>query len=84
MLRELQLNLQLTPVYNYDNKTDQYTTYFEEFPNAIAVGENEQEAELRLAHLVEKMWVEEADDVRNFFLERYSDKIKAGSKIKIA
>lgn len=84
MRRELQLNLELTPVYHFDSKTSQFVTYYEEFPNAIAVGENEQDAELRLAALVEKMWKEEPQDVKKFFLEKYEDKIQSGSKIKIA
>lgn len=84
MRRELQLNLLLTPVYRYDNKTDQHVTYYEEFPNAIAVGENEKDAETRLAHLVEKMWMEKPEDVRKFFIENYGEKMKAGSKIRIA
>lgn len=84
MRRELQLNLQLTPVFEYDSKTNQFVTYYEEFPNAIAIGENEEDAAVRLAHLVEKMWREEPEGVKKFFLEKYEDKIKAGSKIRIA
>ena len=86
MARQIQLNLQLTPVYRFDSKTDQYTTYYEEFPNAIAVGETEEDAEIRLVHLVETMWKERHDDLRHTLLTKYtnSPQSKIRGEIKIA
>ncbi len=86
MARHIQLNLQLNPVYRFDSKTDQYTTYYEEFPNAIAVGETEEEAEIRLIHLVETMWKERPDDLRQTLLTKYanSNEGKYSGDIKIA
>lgn len=58
MSRQMQLNISLTPISEHDMKTDSYVIYYKEFPNAIAVGHTEEEAELNLIPLVELMWKE--------------------------
>ncbi len=70
-LTQLLLNISLTPVVEYDNKTDQYTTYFKEFPQAIAVGETEDDAETRLSHLVEHIWKERSEELKHTLLINY-------------
>lgn len=86
MSRTIQLNLALTPVFNYDSKTDQFTVYYEEFSEAIAVGETEEEAEKRLIKLVEVMWADRPAELNNKLLSVYanSEKIKKSSKLFIA
>lgn len=84
MAREIQLNLGLTPVFEFDGKTDQYVSYFKEFPNAMAVGKSEDDAENRLIHLVEAMWRDKPDDLRKALINIYADNAAARSNIKIA
>lgn len=63
-LRQLNLNINLTPILEFDAKTDQYFVFYKEFPQAIAIGSTEDDAETRLAHLVENMWKEEDADLK--------------------
>jgi predicted RNase H-like HicB family nuclease len=83
MSRKLQLSIALTPVVHYDNKTDQYVTYFEEFPQAIAVGESEEDADNRLIHLVEVMWKERKEELENTLLTKYINKSHRNSESKL-
>lgn len=53
MTRQVQLNITLTPIITKDNKTGNYIIYYSEFPNAIASGSTEDEAEINLGYLVE-------------------------------
>lgn len=62
--QQLNLNIALTPILEHDVFTDQFYIYYKEFPQAIAVGETEQDAEIRLAHLVENMWKEQDEDLK--------------------
>lgn len=61
--RQIVLNIGLTPILEYDGKNDQYFTYYKEFPQAIAIGDTEADAENRLIHLVENMWSERKDEL---------------------
>ena len=63
MQRQIQLNISLTPVRHYDETTDQHVTYYEEFPQAVAVGDTEEQADNKLIHLVERMWQDEKQDL---------------------
>lgn len=71
MAREMSLNIALTPISHYDLKTDQYVTYFEEFPQAIAIGETQEDADNRLIHLVEAMWKERRKELSESLLKNY-------------
>ena len=82
--REIQLNLQLTPVFEFDGKTDQFVSYFKEFPNAMAVGESENDAENRLIHLVEAMWKDRPDELRKTLINIYANNTHVSGNIKIA
>lgn len=82
--REIQLNLQLTPVFEFDGKTDQFVSYFKEFPNAMAVGESENDAENRLIHLVEAMWRDRPEDLKKTLINIYANSTTHSGNIKIA
>ena len=79
MPREIQINLGLKPVTRYDDPTKRFIIYYEEFPMAIAVGENEDEAERNLIFLVEDMWKKRPNDLKVLLMEGYMDKIKINS-----
>lgn len=80
MARQVQLNIALTPVINRDNKTGNYIIYYNEFPNAIASGSTEDEAEINLGYLVEDMWKRRAADLNKYLLEHHSESININSK----
>lgn len=71
MVPQLQLNISLNPVVEYDSKTDRYVTYYEEFPQAIAVGRTQEEAEINLIHIVEAMWRERKEELREMLKQKY-------------
>ena len=75
MTRQIQLNLALTPVVNYDGRLSRYSIYYEEFPEAIATGKNEDEAENNLIFLVEDMWSKRPEDLKSYLLKNFIDKI---------
>lgn len=74
--RQLNINIALTPVLERDIKSDQFYTYYKEFPQAIAVGETEEDAETRLAHLVENMWKEHNEDLKETLHKYINDNHK--------
>ncbi len=49
-------NTELTPVTYYDKEVDQYVVFYEEFPQAITVGQTEENASNKLFDLLELMW----------------------------
>lgn len=71
-----QLNIKLTPVLEYDSKANRFVVYYEEFPEAIAVGINEDEAENNLAFLVEDMWQKRKDELKEYLLLNYKHQIQ--------
>ena len=76
MSRTAQLNIKLTPVLEYDSKANRFVVYYEEFPEAIAVGVDENEAENNLAFLVEDMWQKRKDELKEYLLLNYKHQIK--------
>lgn len=76
MAKQIQINLGLNTIHNYDGKTDRHMVYYKEFPQAIATGKNEEEAENNLIFLVEDMWRKRPDDLKALLMESYMDKIK--------
>lgn len=71
-----QLNINLTTVLEYDNKVNTFVVYYKEFPNAIATGDTEDDAETNLAFLVEDMWHRRPTELKDFILENHSQKIQ--------
>jgi len=82
MNRQINLNISLTPVSEYDAKAERYIMYFKDFPQAIASGVSEDEAENNLIFLVEDMWKKRKDDLRNFLLKNYGEQIRIQSSVK--
>lgn len=80
MTRQLLLNISLTPIINKDNKTGNYIIYYNEFPQAIASGSTQDEAEINLGYLVEDMWKKRSSDLKKFLLEHHADSILIKSK----
>ena len=76
MSRQVQINMQLTPVIKHNVETNKFVIYYEEFPQAIASGDNEDEAEDNLMYLVEEMWQKRSDDLKKFLLDNYIKKIQ--------
>ena len=74
-MRHVQVNIDLTPVTNYDNSTQRHMVYYEEFPEAIATGINEDDAEKNLAFLIEDMWSKRPDSLKEFLLKNYKNTI---------
>lgn len=71
MSRLMNFNISLTPITTFDLETKTYVTYYKEFPNAIAVGNTEEEAETNLDPLVELMWKEKPLDLEKRLMEIY-------------
>lgn len=71
-----QLNINLTPVSEFDSKANRFIVYYEEFPEAIAIGVDENEAENNLAFLVEDMWQKRKDELKEYLLLNYKHQIK--------
>jgi len=71
-----QININLTPILEYDSKANRFVVYYEEFPEAIAIGVDENEAENNLAFLVEDMWQERKDELKEYLLLNYKHKIQ--------
>jgi predicted RNase H-like HicB family nuclease len=85
MPRNLLLNVSLTPIVEHDIDADRYVMYYSEFPEALAVGETETEAELNLSVLVELMWQERPKDLAKKLLENYiNDSHRASPKLNIS
>jgi predicted RNase H-like HicB family nuclease len=76
MSRQIQINLGLTSAVTFDSKTHSYVIYFKEFPNAIAMGKSEDEAEDNLIFLLEDMWQQRQDDIRDYLMKHFPDKIQ--------
>lgn len=76
MPRQIQLNISLTPTRVYDKETNRHIIFYNEFPQAIATGSNEDEAERNLAFLVEDMWQKQSTDLKKYLLENYNNAIK--------
>lgn len=71
-----QLNIKLTTVLEYDNKAETFVVYYKEFPNAIATGATEEDAENNLAFLVEDMWRRRPTELKEFILHKHSHQIQ--------
>lgn len=71
-----QLNIKLTTVLEYDKKAETFVVYYKEFPNAIATGINEEDAENNLAFLVEEMWSRRTDELKEFLLRNHTHQIQ--------
>jgi predicted RNase H-like HicB family nuclease len=76
MSRNIQLNISLTPTINFDNNTGNFIIYYNEFPQAIATGASEDEAERNLAFLVEQMWQKRSEDLKKYLWENYKESIQ--------
>jgi hypothetical protein len=76
MARQIQINLGLNPVLNFDGQTNRFIIYYKEFPQAIATGINEDEAENNLIYLVEDMWRKRPDDLKKLLTESYMNQIR--------
>jgi hypothetical protein len=76
MTHNAQLNIKLTPVVEYDSKANRFVVYYEEFPEAIATGINEDEAEDNLAFLVQDMWVRRKDELKEYLLRNFKHQIE--------
>lgn len=70
-----QLNISLTPVLEYDSKANRFVVYYEEFPEAIAIGVDEIDAENNLAFLVEDMWRKRKDELKEYLLLNHKHQI---------
>lgn len=81
MSRNVILNISLTPVVNYDSKAERYIIFYEEFPQAVAAGKSEDEAEANLAFLLEDIWSKREDEAKTFLLENYKSRISIQSSI---
>ena len=83
MKKSAQLNISLTPVCEYDAKTKRFIIYYEEFPEAIATGVNEVEAETNLGYLVEDMWKIRTDELKEYLLRNHKHQItiQTGSSV---
>ena len=75
MLRTAVLNINLTPMMEYDNEAGMYILYYKEFPQAVAAGKTEDEAEINLAYLVQDVWTKRQDESKEFLLKNYKDNI---------
>ncbi|MFN2440007.1 MAG: hypothetical protein ABR503_12465 [Chitinophagaceae bacterium] len=80
MLRKVQLNINLTPIVEYDSTANRFIIYYEEFPEAIATGINEDEAQNNLAFLVEDMWVKRTDELKEYLLRNHKHQIQIQTK----
>jgi predicted RNase H-like HicB family nuclease len=76
------LNVQLSPVLDYDNEAGQYIIYYKEFPYAIATGKSEAEAETNLSFLVEDIWMKRQDESKEYLLTHYKDHISIKPSIE--
>jgi predicted RNase H-like HicB family nuclease len=76
MPRNITLNISLTTTMKIDNTTGNYVIYYNEFPQAIATGPTEGEAEKNLAFLVEQMWERRSDDLKKYLWENYKENIQ--------
>lgn len=84
MPRDVLLNLSFTPVIDHDIEADRYVIYYEEFPEAHAVGKTIDEAENNLIPLVELMWQEKPRDLAKKLLKNYlNDSLRAAPKFNI-
>jgi hypothetical protein len=79
MIRQIQLNIGLTPVIDQDRQTGDFVVYYNEFPQAIASGSTADEAETNLGYLVEDMWRKQSADLKRYLLENYSQSIHINS-----
>lgn len=71
MSRTMQLNIDLTPIFEHDTDTNRIMAHFLEFPQAFAIGETKDEAEINLIPLVELMWKEKPRELERILLERF-------------
>lgn len=71
MARQIQINISLEPVTQYDSETDTVLLYYKEFPEAFAEGKDVDEAENKLIPLLELMWQEKPKDLEKKLLENY-------------
>ena len=71
MSRTISINMSLTPIVEHDVSADRYIVYYKEFPQAIASGLSEDEAENNLIFIVEEMWKRQENDLKRFLLDNY-------------
>jgi len=71
MSRTISINMSLTPIVEHDVSADRYIVYYKEFPQAIASGLSEDEAENNLIFIVEEMWKRQENDLKKFLLDNY-------------
>jgi predicted RNase H-like HicB family nuclease len=82
MKREIQLSIGLTPNITFDGKTDLFVIYYEQFPQAIAAGKTEDEAEINLIHILELMFKERKEEIKEFLVSKLNDTQKTQLGIK--
>ena len=71
MSRTISINMSLTPIVEHDVSADRYIVYYKEFPQAIASGLSEDEAENNLIFIVEEMWKRQENDLKKFLVDNY-------------
>ena len=76
MQRQIQLNIGLTTSVSQDSQTGNYVIYYNEFPQAIASGRTQEEAENNLIYLVEQMWTKQSEDLKKYLWDHYRESIK--------
>lgn len=74
---QLKINLQLDPVFLHDRKTNGYTSYFTQYPNAIGDGDTKEQSLDNLAGVFLTMLANEPElmkevlkDQPDFYIDR--------------
>ena len=63
--------LEFTIIMVPDKKTGQFTAFFAQFPQAIAVGETETEAQINLIEIVRLMLADKKNEIVNSLIENF-------------
>jgi predicted RNase H-like HicB family nuclease len=82
MKREIQLSIGLTPNITFDDKSGLFVIFYEQFPQSIAAGNTEDEAEINLIHLLELMFKERKEELKEFLVSKLNDTQKTELGIK--
>jgi hypothetical protein len=74
MNQEILVSIKLTTVMEQDKRTGFFTAYYKQFPQAIAYGKTETEAELSLIDICQIMFNERKGEIKQELIENYIPK----------
>ncbi|MCU7694140.1 hypothetical protein ACFSPU_06665 [Haoranjiania flava] len=81
---QLKINISLEPVFLHDKKTNGYTSYFRQYPNAVGDGDTKENSLDNLANVFLIMLANEPELVKEIIKDQPEIKLDKNQNFEIA